>query len=200
MSSLALSNLAAQTQRAAHAQTRGVNQFRRRWMHNALKRQGIMMPALSPFMTEGTVTRWKKREGEAFQAGEVLLQIENEVGMVDVEASAPGILGKILTPDGTSHVPVESMIAIVARDTSELSAIQSQSLAPTPPPFSPTPIPPSSPRYPDTHYKLPMMSPHTPTLSPRTPSFSPFPSPSLHIPFTPLPPFPPPPPYLLSTY
>lgn len=44
-------------------------------MHNALKRQGIMMPALSPFMTEGTVTRWKKVEGEAFQAGEVILQI-----------------------------------------------------------------------------------------------------------------------------
>lgn len=106
--------------------------------------------------------------------------------MVDVKASAPGILGKILvrsiqpaahthltsqqTPDGTSHVPVESMIAIVARDASELSAIQSQSLAPTPPPFSPTPIPPSSPRYPDTHYKLPLMSPRTPTMSPRTPS------------------------------
>lgn len=102
------------------------------------------MPALSPFMTEGTVTRWTKKEGESFVAGDVLLQIENDVGMVDVEASAPGIMGKILTPDGTTHVPVEAVIALVARDLSELSAIQSQSLAPTPPPFSSTPNPPSA--------------------------------------------------------
>ncbi|KAF5324730.1 hypothetical protein D9611_004301 [Ephemerocybe angulata] len=165
--SLALSNLAAQTQRAAHAQSRGVNLFRRRWMHNALKRQGIMMPALSPFMTEGTVTRWKMKEGDSFVAGDVLLQIENEVGMVDVEAAAPGILGKILTPDGTSHVPVEAVIALVARDLSELATIQTQSLAPTPPPFSPTPYPPSASL---ASPNRPMMSPRTPTMSPRTPS------------------------------
>ncbi|KAJ2930071.1 hypothetical protein H1R20_g7001, partial [Candolleomyces eurysporus] len=169
MSSFALSNLAAQT-RAVH-QSRGVGLFKRRWMHNVLKRQGIQMPALSPFMTEGTVTRWLKKEGEAFGAGDILLQIENDVGMVDVEASCPGIIGKILTPDGTTNVPVESFIAIVAKDASELAAIQNQSLAPTPPPFTHTPSPPSaslSPRMPD--LKLPLMSPRTPTMSPRTPS------------------------------
>lgn len=103
-----------------------------------------MMPALSPFMTEGTVTRWTKQEGDAFEAGDVLLQIENDVGMVDVEALASGYMGKILTPAGTSHVPVESVIAIVARNQSELAAIQSQSLAATPPPYSSTPTPPSA--------------------------------------------------------
>jgi len=44
-------------------------------LHGSLKRQAILMPAMSPLMTEGTITRWKKKEGEAFAAGEVLLQI-----------------------------------------------------------------------------------------------------------------------------
>lgn len=83
-------------------------------MHGSLKRQAIMMPAMSPLMTEGTITRWKKKEGEAFAAGDVLLQIvrcyaflwlcvnaspqESDVAMImiDVEAHTPGILGKIL--------------------------------------------------------------------------------------------------------
>jgi pyruvate dehydrogenase E2 component (dihydrolipoamide acetyltransferase) len=71
-----------------------------------------MMPAMSPLMTEGTITRWKKKEGEAFAAGDVLLQIvrccafwrictnaasqESDIAMIDVEAHTPGILGKIL--------------------------------------------------------------------------------------------------------
>ncbi|EAU88193.2 hypothetical protein CC1G_03865 [Coprinopsis cinerea okayama7 len=187
MSSLVLSNLAAQT-RVVHAQTRIQHHFRRRWVHNSLKKQAIMMPALSPFATEGTVTKWKIKEGEKFAPGDVLLQIENETGVCDVEACSPGIMGKILTPDGTDHVPVEAIIAIVARDAAELASIQAQALAPTPPPFVSTPPPPSaslssaslfnstaspstttaggsSPRHPE--FKLPaMMSPRTP----RTPS------------------------------
>ncbi|KAG5649585.1 hypothetical protein H0H81_002999, partial [Sphagnurus paluster] len=55
-----------------------------------------MMPAMSPFMTAGTITRWKKKEGEAFAPGDVLLQIESGIAMVDVEAESAGILGKIL--------------------------------------------------------------------------------------------------------
>ncbi|TFK27432.1 single hybrid motif-containing protein [Coprinopsis marcescibilis] len=162
-----LSNLAAQT-RAVHAQSKVQTQFGRRWIHNALRRQAIMMPALSPFATEGTITRWRVKEGDSFVPGDVLLQIENEAGMVDVEACSPGIMGKILTPDGTDHVPVEAVIAIVARDKTELAAIQTQSLAPTPPPFISTPGPPStsvSPRHTE-FSKPPLMPPRTP----RTPS------------------------------
>lgn len=76
-----------------------------------------MMPAMSPLMTEGTVTRWKKKEGEAFEAGDVLLEIvstlffyflhhtaqigplifqESEYATIDVQAEKPGIIGKIL--------------------------------------------------------------------------------------------------------
>lgn len=135
--SFAISNLAAQT-RAAQSQSR----LKRRWIHNALRKQAIMMPALSPFATDGIITRWMVKEGDTFQPGDVLLQVENDTGICDVEACSPGIMGKILTPDGT--VPVEAVIAIVARDATELAAIQSQSVAPTPPPFISTPAPPST--------------------------------------------------------
>ncbi|KAF8968347.1 hypothetical protein BDZ97DRAFT_1755386 [Flammula alnicola] len=155
------------------AQTRGAyRQVKRRWLHGSLKRQAIMMPAMSPLMTEGTITRWKKKEGEAFAVGDVLLQIESDIATIDVEACSPGILGKILMPDGTPNVPVEQVIALVARDMNELALLQNQSTVPAPPLYNPIPAPPSSslssPRHLD-HFK-PLSSPRTPTMSPRTPS------------------------------
>jgi len=180
MSSFALSNLAAQTRasvQGAGTQKRIANTFRRRWIHNnMLRKQAIMMPALSPFATEGTITRWKVQEGQTFNSGDVLLQIENDTGVCDVEACSDGIMGKILTPCGTEGVPVEAVIAIVARNPEELTFIQAQSMAPTPPPFIQTPRSPStigasSPTPRQLDFKLPaMMSPRTPTMSPRTPS------------------------------
>jgi len=131
-----------------------------------------MMPAMSPLMTEGTITSWKKKEGEAFAAGDVLLQIESDIATIDVEAHTPGILGKILMPDGTSGVPVEQVIALVARDMDELALLQMQGNVPTPPPFNPIPAPPSaslsSPRLHEPFNLL--SSPRTPSFSPRTPS------------------------------
>jgi len=132
-----------------------------------------MMPAMSPLMTEGTITRWKIKEGEAFAPGDVLLQIESDIDMIDVEAHSPGILGKILLPDGTTNVPVEQVIALVAKDMTELAALQSSSTPrllsfntiPSPGPLSGTM---ASPRHLD-QFKLPLMSPRTPTLSPRIP-------------------------------
>jgi len=95
-----------------------------------------MMPALSPFMTEGTITKWFKKEGESFIAGDVLLQIESDVASLEVQAEMPGILGKILIPDGTSNVPVERVLATVARDAQELDPPPPPRLRPVPPPLS----------------------------------------------------------------
>ncbi|KAG6850413.1 hypothetical protein H0H93_013638 [Arthromyces matolae] len=131
--------------------------FRRRWLHQTLARNAILMPAMSPFMTSGTIARWRKKEGEAFAAGEVLLQIkhdhgaklfqESDIAMIDVEAETAGILGKILAnllahfepaeghshqlPDGSQDVPVEQVIALVIneREFSESSHV----LGPTSP-------------------------------------------------------------------
>ncbi|TFK34833.1 single hybrid motif-containing protein [Crucibulum laeve] len=160
----------------AAVQTRNVQKrsfaqnIARRWLHGSMKRQAIMMPAMSPLMTEGTITRWKKKEGEAFAPGDVLLQIESDIYMIDVEAHSPGILGKILMPDGTTNVPVEQIIALVARTPEELATLQTQHLAPSPPPLNPIPSAPSmsmspfSPR--PTDQFRPMLTPR----SPRTPS------------------------------
>ncbi|KAH9484079.1 Pyruvate dehydrogenase protein X component, mitochondrial [Psilocybe cubensis] len=164
MSALKLSKTSAGQARGAFGQVK------RRWIHGSLKRQGILMPAMSPLMTEGTITRWKKREGEAFEAGDVLLQIESDLYMVDVEAQCPGILGKILIPDGTSNVPVEQLIALVARDTNELAVLQNQSNLPLPPALNSLPVPPSTSASSPRQSFKPLSSPRTPTMSSRTPS------------------------------
>jgi len=124
------------------------------------------MPAMSPLMTEGTITRWRKKEGEAFVVGDVLLQIGSDIAMIDVEAHAPGILGKILMPDGTTNVLVEQVIALVATTHKELAQLLASDL--DAPPYNPIPTPPSTPRLLD--QIKPIMSSRSPTMSPRRPS------------------------------
>ncbi|KAG6845216.1 hypothetical protein H0H87_012543 [Tephrocybe sp. NHM501043] len=147
MTTLALNSLSRSSLRsplfssASVKPTQAGPQFRKRWLHQTLSRQAIMMPAMSPFMTTGTITRWNKKEGEAFAAGDVLLQIESDIAVIDVEAETSGVLGKILLPDGSQNVPVEQVIALVTneRDLSNLS----YQVGPTPPPYNPIPSPPS---------------------------------------------------------
>ncbi|KAF5331098.1 hypothetical protein D9619_006038 [Psilocybe cf. subviscida] len=105
----------------SHSRSRGISGSSKR--HAA-----IMMPAMSPLMAEGTIRRWRKKEGEYFQPGDVLLEIESDIATLDVEACSPGILGKILMPDGTSRVPIEQVIALVARDMEEYALLQSSGL------------------------------------------------------------------------
>ncbi|KAI9056959.1 single hybrid motif-containing protein [Trametes sanguinea] len=82
----------------------------RRWMQTSATRNAISkfaMPAMSPTMTEGGIASWKKKEGESFEAGDVLLEIETDKATIDVEAQEDGIVGKILAPDGTKNVPTD---------------------------------------------------------------------------------------------
>ncbi|KAF9578904.1 pyruvate dehydrogenase complex dihydrolipoamide acetyltransferase component (E2) [Lunasporangiospora selenospora] len=86
------------------------------------------MPALSPTMTEGTITAWKKKEGEAVVAGDVLLEIETDKAGMDVEAQEDGILAKILAseisfPNG-SKVVVNEVIALLAEEGDDLSKVE----------------------------------------------------------------------------
>jgi pyruvate dehydrogenase E2 component (dihydrolipoamide acetyltransferase) len=73
----------------------------------------ILMPALSPTMTEGTLTRWLKKEGEPIKAGDVIAEIETDKATMEVEAVDEGVLGKILIGDGTENVAVNAPIAIL---------------------------------------------------------------------------------------
>src|SRR4029077_564969 len=71
------------------------------------------MPALSPTMTEGTLARWLKKEGETIKAGDVIAEIETDKATMEVEAVDEGVLGKILVQDGTEGVKVNEPIAIL---------------------------------------------------------------------------------------
>jgi pyruvate dehydrogenase E2 component (dihydrolipoamide acetyltransferase) len=73
----------------------------------------ILMPALSPTMTEGTLARWLKKEGEQVRAGDVIAEIETDKATMEVEAVDEGVLGKILVPDGTANVKVNAPIAVL---------------------------------------------------------------------------------------
>ncbi|WP_458096585.1 pyruvate dehydrogenase complex dihydrolipoamide acetyltransferase [Roseomonas sp. WA12] len=73
----------------------------------------ILMPALSPTMTEGTLARWLKKEGEQVKSGDVIAEIETDKATMEFEAVDEGILGKILVPDGTEGVKVNQPIGIM---------------------------------------------------------------------------------------
>ena len=78
----------------------------------------VLMPALSPTMTEGKIARWLKTEGEAVQAGDVLAEIETDKATMEVEAIDEGVLAKIVVPEGTEHVAVNTPIAVILGDDS----------------------------------------------------------------------------------
>ena len=73
----------------------------------------ILMPALSPTMTEGTLARWLKKEGEPVKAGDIIAEIETDKATMEVEAVDEGVLGKILVADGTEGVKVNDPIAVL---------------------------------------------------------------------------------------
>jgi len=73
----------------------------------------ILMPALSPTMTEGKLAKWLKREGERIKAGDVIAEIETDKATMEVEAVDEGVLAKIMVPEGTEGVAVNSVIAVL---------------------------------------------------------------------------------------
>ncbi len=76
----------------------------------------ILMPALSPTMTEGTLARWLTKEGEQVRAGDVLAEIETDKATMEVEAVDEGVLSKILVPDGTAGVKVNEPIGLLLEE------------------------------------------------------------------------------------
>jgi pyruvate dehydrogenase E1 component beta subunit len=83
----------------------------------------VLMPALSPTMTEGKLAKWLKQEGDEVTAGDVLAEIETDKATMEVEAVDEGVLGKILVPEGTDAVPVNQVIAVLLEDGEDASAI-----------------------------------------------------------------------------
>jgi pyruvate dehydrogenase E1 component beta subunit len=93
----------------------------------------ILMPALSPTMTEGKLARWVKQVGEEIHAGDVIAEIETDKATMEVEAVDEGKLAQILVPEGTEGVPVNTPIAVLAVNGEDASAVAAVGKAPAPP-------------------------------------------------------------------
>src|SRR5215468_10759598 len=96
----------------------------------------ILMPALSPTMTEGNLAKWLKNEGEAVKAGDVIAEIETDKATMEVEAVDEGKLGKILVPAGSQGVKVNQPIALLLEEGEDASAL-TKAATPAPKPAPP---------------------------------------------------------------
>ena len=106
----------------------------------------VLMPALSPTMTEGTIANWTKAEGDRVASGDVLCEIETDKATMEVEAVDEGVLGKILIAAGTEGVAVNTPIAVILEEGDDTSAADrfaaAQASVPEPGPASSTPAAP----------------------------------------------------------
>jgi pyruvate dehydrogenase E1 component beta subunit len=91
----------------------------------------VLMPALSPTMEKGNLSKWLKKEGEAIKSGDVIAEIETDKATMEVEATDEGTLGKILIPEGTADVAVNTPIATILAD-GESAADAGKASAPAP--------------------------------------------------------------------
>lgn len=83
----------------------------------------ILMPALSPTMTEGNLSKWLKKEGDDVAAGDVIAEIETDKATMEVEAVDEGKIGRIVIKEGTKNVKVNELIAIILEEGEDKSAI-----------------------------------------------------------------------------
>ena len=94
----------------------------------------VLMPALSPTMTEGKLAKWLKKEGDDIKSGQVLAEIETDKATMEVEAVDEGKLGKILVPAGTEGVKVNTPIAVILGEGEKPDGLADATPAPAPAP------------------------------------------------------------------
>jgi pyruvate dehydrogenase E2 component (dihydrolipoamide acetyltransferase) len=104
----------------------------------------ILMPALSPTMEKGNLAKWFKKEGEKIKPGDVIAEIETDKATMEYEAVDEGTLAKIVVPEGTQDVPVQSLIAVLAEEGEDVKAAAAAAGKGAPSPVKPTPSKPAS--------------------------------------------------------
>src|SRR5215470_8916941 len=110
----------------------------------------VLMPALSPTMEKGNLAKWVKNEGDKIRIGDVIAEIETDKATMEVEAVDDGTLGKILVPEGTTDVAVNTPIAMILAEGEDAGALRgaatarSQKAAESAPPAAPTTPPPAA--------------------------------------------------------
>src|SRR6202142_327197 len=90
----------------------------------------VLMPALSPTMEKGNLSKWLKKEGDRVKSGDIIAEIETDKATMEVEAADEGTLGKILVPEGTADVAVNTPIALILGEGEDKSAIKDSKPAP----------------------------------------------------------------------
>src|ERR671926_840962 len=88
----------------------------------------ILMPALSPTMEKGNLAKWLKYEGDPVKSGDVIAEIETDKATMEVEAADEGTIGKILVPDGTDNVAVNTPIALLLQEGEDSASLSQASL------------------------------------------------------------------------
>jgi pyruvate/2-oxoglutarate dehydrogenase complex dihydrolipoamide acyltransferase (E2) component len=83
----------------------------------------ILMPALSPTMEEGTLSKWLVKEGDQVSSGDLLAEIETDKATMEIEAVEEGTIVKLLVPEGNSNVKVNKPIAILLEEGEDLSSL-----------------------------------------------------------------------------
>jgi len=108
----------------------------------------ILMPALSPTMTEGRLARWLKNEGESVKSGDVIAEIETDKATMEVEAVDEGVLTRILVPAGTDGVQVNAAIAELDGGEAKPAAAEAPAPVPAaaPAPTAAAPVPAEAPK------------------------------------------------------
>lgn len=120
----------------------------------------ILMPALSPTMEEGTLSKWLVKEGDQVNSGDVMAEIETDKATMEIEAVDEGVIAKIIVPDNSEGVKVNAPIAILLEDGEDESALEGYEAggAATPKP-APSPAPAAAPKPAPTPQAAPMPSP-----------------------------------------
>src|SRR5271167_1581174 len=91
----------------------------------------ILMPALSPTMEKGNLAKWLKKEGDTVKSGDVIAEIETDKATMEVEAVDEGTLGRILVPEGTADVAVNTPIAMILGEGEDAAALNNGKGAPS---------------------------------------------------------------------
>src|ERR1700722_18273406 len=90
----------------------------------------VLMPALSPTMEKGNLAKWLKKEGDTVKSGDVIAEIETDKATMEVEAVDEGTLGKILVPEGTTDIAVNTPIAMILAEGEDKAALGDGKSAP----------------------------------------------------------------------
>merc|ERR1712012_990358 len=118
-----LSRLMASAAKRATSKVTNLRHFHLASIYNSIE---LKMPSLSPTMTEGTIVKWVKNEGEAVNAGDVVCEIQTDKAVVALEADDDGTLAKIIMPADSGTIKVGTLIAVMAEDGEDWQSLQSQ--------------------------------------------------------------------------